>query len=84
MKYRQIAHKLRIERPGHPHRESMRPRAGQRGDWREFLDSDDNPTLVEFYADDRVDIPALLRQGAIVEWTPPKRPKAVSSGEKSG
>lgn len=72
MQYRQLAHRLRIERPGHPHRVSERPRQGNRErGWGAFTDSDDAPTLVEFHPDDQVDIPALLRSGAIVEWTPP-------------
>lgn len=75
MRYRQIAHKLRIQRgPGNPHRESFRPREGSRErGWGKFLDSDEAPTLIEFDALDQVDVPALLAQGAIVEYHPPKR-----------
>ena len=62
---------------------SERPRAGRRGNWMHFLDNPDanhgdtpGPTLVTFEADDTLDVPALLRQGAIrlptAKQLPPK------------
>lgn len=84
--YRQIAHRLRIDRgPGRPDKVSERPRAGRQGDWREFLDSDEAPTLIEFDEFDRVDVAALLRQGSIVAHTPPARPgRGVKRGQTAG
>ena len=74
--YRQVAHKLRIQKdPGcGPHKESFRPRKGKRGP---YLDSDDEPTLIEFEADDAADVPRLLAQGAIVPYSPPKAKRAT-------
>lgn len=63
--YRQIAYRLRIQRgPGNPDKVSERPRAS-RG---KYLDSDEQPTLIEFDEFDRADIPGLLALGAIVPW----------------
>jgi hypothetical protein len=62
----QIAHVLRFtkDQPPRTDRESARPRKGSKGNWGEFLDLD-APTLVSFEPDDAVDVPALLRAGAI-------------------
>lgn len=80
--YRQVAHKLRIQKdPGcGPHKESARPRKGKRGP---YLDSDDEPTLITIDADDAVDVPRLLAQGAIVPYSPPK-PKRTTKTKKGG
>lgn len=80
--YRQLAHRLRIQRgPGNPDKVSERPRKGSRErGWGDYLDSEQNPTLIEFDDLDRVDIDALLRTGAIVPYEKPK-PKAVKHGE---
>ena len=72
MQYRQVSHKLLIQRgAGNPDLVSQRPRRGRRGSWGEYIDSDAKPTLVEF--DDRciVDVEYLLKIGAIIEYTPP-------------
>ena len=72
MQYRQIAHRLRVQRgPGNPDLVSERPRAGRRGNWAEYLDSDEKPTLVEFDKLCRVDAAHLMKIGAIIEYTPP-------------
>lgn len=80
--YRQIAHRLRINRgPGHPDKVSERPRAGARDrGWGAFLDSDESPTLIEFDELDQVDVPGLLRLGAIV----PHPPKGGRRGKATG
>lgn len=71
--FRQIAHKLRIHRAGQPDKIGERPRKGSRDQgWGDYLDSDQEPTLITFDEFDRVDIGALLRSGAIVAWEPPK------------
>jgi len=90
----QITHVLRYTKDAPPRedRESARPRKGRRGDWREFLDDPDaahgaepGPTLVTFDADDALDVPALLRQGALREpradqLPPVKGKKGATSG----
>lgn len=71
--YRQIAHRLRWTREteaGRQRIESERPRARNGA----FMDTD-APTLVTFDEFDRVDLPALLGQGAIVELPPEPKPK---------
>jgi len=80
--YRQIAHKLRIHRPGQPDRVSVRPRAGnaEQG-WGAYLDSEAFPTLIEIEAEDVVDVEALLRSGAIAPWEPP--PAEETTDEQS-
>ena len=78
----QIAHQLRYTTDnGGPDRLSARPREGKRGDWRAFLDdpeakhgADPGPTLVTFRASDAVDVPALLRQGALRAPRPDQLP----------
>jgi hypothetical protein len=87
----QIAHVLRFtkDQPPRQDRESARPRKGSKGNWGEFLDLDE-PTLVSFEPDDAVDVPALLRAGAIMPPPPPPAPvkgkamKEAASGEASG
>jgi hypothetical protein len=91
----QIAHVLRFtkDQPPRVDRESRRPRKGRKGDWGEFLDLD-APTLVSFEPDDAVDVPALLRAGAIMPPPPVPAPvpapavrkamKEAPSGEASG
>ena len=65
MKYRQITHRLRIQRgAGRPDLVSERPRKQPRG---RFLD-EDNPTLVEFDEHCQVDAEELLKMGAIVPY----------------
>jgi len=64
--YRQLTHRIRIQRgPGRPDKVSERPRDDVTG---RFLDSDEEPTLITFEEDDDVDIPWLLKIGAIVPW----------------
>lgn len=80
----QIAHQLRFTKrqPPRQDRLSARPREGSREQgWRAFLDNPDalygetpGATLVTFDMDDAVDIPALLRQGAIREPLPGQLP----------
>lgn len=76
--YRQVAHKLRIQKdPGcGPHKESVRPRKGKRGP---YLDSDDEPTLITFDEDDAVDVERLLAIGAIKPYSPPKPKRATKT-----
>ena len=84
--YRQIAHRLRIQRgPGNPDRISERPRAGSKGNWGAFLDSDAEPTLITFDDLDQVDVAALLASGAIQAYTPPAAPvKLPTKGASRG
>lgn len=73
--YVQIAHKLRFTKDAPPRvdRLAERPRKGSKArGWGEFLDDPDaaygaepGPTLLEFDADDAVDVDALLVSGAI-------------------
>lgn len=79
--YRQIAHRLRVQRgPGRPDLVSERPRRGSKKQgWGDYLDSPEHPTLVEFDEYCQVDIPALLRQGAIAPREP--REEVQDSGE---
>ena len=75
MIYRQIARRLRVDRgPGHPDLVSERPTITRADGSYEFTDSDANPTLVEFDETCRVNLPELLRLGAIVAHTPAKAP----------
>jgi hypothetical protein len=71
----QIAHVLRFtkDQPPRVDRESVRPRTGskERG-WGDFLD-DAEPTLISFEPDDAVDVPALLRAGAIQSLAAPSK-----------
>ena len=80
--YRQIAHKLRWTKdaPPRPDTNSERPRRGKRGP---YLDEDD-PTLVTFEEDDAVNVPALLAQGAIEPYTPPKPKRTTKKGGDDG
>ena len=91
----QITHVLRFtkDQPPRSDTESARPRKGRKGDWREFLDDPDaphgatpGPTLVTFAADDAVDVPKLLRQGALREprpdQLPPKRQPRRTVGDE--
>ncbi len=77
--FRQITHRLRIQRgPGRADKVSERPRAADR----QYLDSDEAPTLVTFDEYDQVDVSALLQMGAIVPWAPegpeaPEEPEEV-------
>lgn len=84
--YRQIAARLRIQRPGRPHLESERPRRQLRdGSFGRYLDSDENPTLITFDADCDVDVAALLRSGAIAPYAPPApEPDATEEGGADG
>lgn len=85
--YRQLAQRIRVQRPGRPDLVSERPReaAGQR----RFKDSDEAPTLVTFDDDDLVDVERLLRIGAIAPWPPvsggvaptPKRRATTGGGD---
>jgi hypothetical protein len=79
----QIAHVLRFTKDNPPRqdRESVRPRGGskERG-WGDFLD-DAEPTLITFEPDDAVDVPALLRAGAIQSYTPPPAPAAEKAAK---
>lgn len=73
--YRQIAHKLRIQAgPGKPDRLSERPRARSG----RYLD-EDNPTMVELYEGDLVDVPSLIQQGGLERVEPPR--KEAASGK---
>lgn len=81
--YRQIVHRLRIQRgPGQPDKVSERPREGSRDrGWGKYRDSDDAPTLITFDKHDRVNVEKLLRIGAIVPYEPPKRKGVRDVGE---
>lgn len=72
MQYRQVTYKLRVQRgAGRPDLVSTRPtKTGRKVG--EYLDSEAEPTLVEFDEHCQVDIPSLLAMGAIVEWRPAK------------
>lgn len=68
--YRQIAHRLRIQRgPGRPDLVSERPRnkSGR------YLDSAAEPTLVTFDSYCQVDVDSLLRNGGIQAFEPPRK-----------
>ena len=82
--YRQVAKKLRWTKDAPPRADTVSERphrivktAG--GRVTEYLDLDE-PTLVTFEADDDVNVRALLAQGAIVPYTPPK-PKRTTKGK---
>ncbi len=84
--FRQLAQRIRVQRPGRPDLVSERPR--QKSGARHFLDSDGAPTLVTFEDDDRVDVAYLLRIGAITPWPPADAepmvpPKRQSAGLRS-
>ncbi len=82
--FRQVSHRLRIHRPGKPDNVSERPREGNREDgWGQYLDGDDNPTLIAFEAGDVADVADLLRMGAIVEYEPPQV-EAEEAGDGEG
>lgn len=72
--YRQIVHRLRLEYgPGTPHRQSERPRNKRTG---VFLDSDDEPTLVELTGTEiNINVDMLIAAGGLV---PVPAPKPVS------
>jgi len=82
-----IAHQLRFTKDAPPRVDALvaRPRAGRRGNWLHFLDNPDanhgdepGPTLVTFEPDDALDVPALLKQGALraptAKQLPPTKP----------
>ncbi len=72
MQYRQVTYKLRVQRgPGKPDLVSARPFKEVKSQ-RVYTD-DEKPTLVEFDEHCRVDIPSLLKLGAIVEYREPKK-----------
>lgn len=79
MKYIQIARKLRVQRgPGNADLVSERPgKWANQGEPNErFVYSDDPetaPTLVDFDEHCRVDIPSMVRMGAIREYVEPKK-----------
>ena len=75
--YRQLAHKLRIQKAGTPDRVSERPRHERT---RRYLDSDAEPTLVELREGDQVDVPALLAIGGIAPYQAPKAKAAKGGG----
>lgn len=78
--YRVITKKLRVQRgAGRPDLEVARPMNAGRT---VFLDSDEAPTLVTFDEHCQVDIPYLLRLGAIVPWAEPAAP--ADGGEADG
>lgn len=71
--YRQLSRRLRVAMgPGHVDFVSERPMDSQR---ERFLDEPDG-TTVEFPEGAQVDIPFLLRVGAIAELTPPEMKSA--------
>lgn len=75
MRYRQIARRLRIDRgPGRPDLVSERPTVTRADGSYAFTDSDEQPTVVEFDETCRVNVPELLRLGAIAELAPAKAP----------
>lgn len=83
MKYVQLTRRLRVQRgPGHPDLVSERPlKLNARGEFKAYLDDPDSgPTLVEFDELCQVDIPALLRSGALREYAPPKPKRAARKG----
>lgn len=81
--YRQIVHRLRLNRgKGRADKVSERPREGSRENgWGRYLDSDDNPTLIEFDEYDQIDVGHALRIGAIVPWEPPKPVEVATESE---
>lgn len=65
-RYRQISATLRVQRgPGHPDLVSSRPFKKDKNGNKLFTDSDAQPTLVEFDEHCQVDVPQLLKTGAI-------------------
>ena len=67
--YRQIAHRLRVQRgPGRPDLVSERPRHKDSG---RVLDSDEKPTLISFDEYCLIDLDGLVRLGAIAIYAPP-------------
>ena len=69
MIYRVIASRLRIPRTGLPRLDVTRPQSNG-----EFTDLEE-PTLVDIDDTCLVDVPLLLKQGGIVEYTPPAEKK---------
>ena len=80
--YRQVAWKLRIAKDSGPDKVSERPRKGKRGPYQD----NDEPTLVEIAADDNINVEAMLAQGAIEPYTPPKptKPTKPTKGASNG
>lgn len=62
---------------GGPKVEVLRPQNTSRS---QYLDSDDEPTLVTFEDGALVDIPSLLATGAIVPWEPVAAVLPVTGG----
>lgn len=81
--YRLITHRLRIQRgPGNPDKVVERPRAGSReAGWSEFLDSDENPTLITFDELDQIDVASHLRGGGLCEYAPMVDEEVGEDGE---
>ena len=87
-RYIQVAYRLRVQRgPGRADLYSERPvRKNSEGHIVEAKDDPDNfPTIVTFDEHCRVDIPALLKLGAIKQYSePPVTPIASGRGKRSG
>ena len=83
--YRVVTRRLRVQRgPGRHDLVAERPM--NKAETR-YIDSDDKPTLITFDEHCQVDIPWLLRLGAIVPYTPPKpkpEPKPLKMKYLSG
>jgi hypothetical protein len=72
--YRQIADTLRWKR-GRLRVKSVRPVDDKN---EHYTDSPDRPTLVTFETGDEwVNVPMLLKQGAIAQYSPPKKTRVV-------
>ena len=81
--FRQWARTLKIYTDGKPSERRVSSRPTQDPDVKDspFIDSDENPTLVEFKATDQVDVDLLLTAGHIAPYTAPKaKPKAEPAG----
>jgi hypothetical protein len=87
-KYRLLGRRLRVQRgPGNEDLVVERPVRDtntKTGTGYVFLDSDENPTLVEFDDLCQVDIPSLIQIGAIVEYVAPSAVPQNLSARKGG
>lgn len=78
--YRVWTTRLRVQRgPGNPDLVVERPQNPAKT---MFLDSDEAPTLVTFDEQCQVDIPMLLRIGAITEHVPAAEPDMAPTAEE--
>lgn len=84
MKYRQIAHRLRLQRgSGKPHVESERPRHKKSGRYTDLDAAGQSTTTIDIPDDVTDDVAGLLRRGSIQELPAPVG-KGAHRGEDPG